>query len=95
VLAGNSALRKAVVPRPREEPAEEATERRAKRLTQQPRIHWETERPSWHDLLQRVFGVDGFQCPLCGGRLELRCIVESSASASKILKGLHKATGPP
>ena len=62
---------------------------------QQPRIHWETERPSWHDLLQRVFGVDGFQCPLCGGRLELRCIVESSASASKILKGLHKATGPP
>ena len=95
VLAGNSALRKEVVPRPRTEPAEEATERRSKRLTRQPRIHWETERPSWFDLLQRVFGVDGFQCPMCGGRLELRCIVESSVSASKILKGLHKATGPP
>jgi len=79
VLAGNSALRKAVVPRPREEPADEAADRRAKRLTSQPRIHWETERPSWHDLLQRVFGVDGFQCPMCGGRLTLRCIVESSA----------------
>ena len=32
VLAGNSALRKAVVPRPREEPADEVADRRAKRL---------------------------------------------------------------
>ena len=32
VLAGNSALRNQIVPRPREEPAEDATERRAKRL---------------------------------------------------------------
>jgi len=93
VLAGNSALRKEIVPRPRED--SEATERRSKRLTEHPRIQWETERPSWFDLLQRVFGVDGFQCPLCRGRLELRCIVENPASAARILKGLHKATGPP
>ena len=51
----------------------------------QPRIHWETERPSC--LLQRVFGVDGFQYTLCGGRVTMyrrefgTCIEDSEGTS--------------
>ena len=95
VLAGNAAFRKEIVPRPKEELPEEAAARRSKRLTRHPRIKIEGERASWHELLQRVFYVDGFQCPMCGGRLELRCVVVGMPATHRILEGLRLATGPP
>jgi len=95
VLAGNAALRKEVIPKPKAELPEDAAARRSKRLTRNPRIKIEGERPSWHELLQRVFFVDGFRCPLCGGQLALRCIVVGAPATMKILEGLKRATGPP
>ena len=64
-------------------------------LTRHPRINIEGERASWHELLQRVFYVDGFQCPMCGGQLALRCIVVGMPATTEILEGLKRATGPP
>ena len=60
ILAPNAAWRKEVVPKPKPEAPEAAAERRAKRLTRTPRIRIAEERPSWADLLQRVFTVDSF-----------------------------------
>ena len=45
----------------------------AKRLTRHPRMRLAGERPSWSVLLARVFRVDGFARPGCGGPLTLRC----------------------
>ncbi len=53
------------------------------------------ERPSWSDLLERVFRVDGFACPGCGGPLTLRCMVLNPPATRRILDGLRRATGPP
>jgi hypothetical protein len=53
------------------------------------------ERPSWHDLLERVFRVGGFACPGCGGPLVLRCVVVNPPATRRILDGLRRATGPP
>jgi hypothetical protein len=75
VLAANAAWRAEVVPSPPPEPPETAEARRAKRLTRHPRLRLAGERPSWSDLLERVFRVDGFACPGCGGPLTLRCVV--------------------
>ncbi len=52
------------------------------------------ERPSWSDLLERVFRVDGFACPGCGGPLALRCVVLNPRATRRILDGLRRATGP-
>ncbi len=46
--------------RPPPEPPETAKARRAKRLTRHPRMRLTGERPSWSDLLERVFRMDGF-----------------------------------
>ena len=78
---------------PPESPAAKA--RRAKRLTRHPRMRLEGERPSWSDLLERVFRVDGFACPGCGGALALRCMVLNPRATRRILDGLRRATGPP
>jgi hypothetical protein len=53
------------------------------------------ERPSWHDLLERVFRVDGFACPGRGGALAPRCVVVNPRATRRILDGLRRATGPP
>jgi hypothetical protein len=60
-----------------------------------PRMRLAGERPSWHDLLERVFRVDGFACPGCGGALALRCVVVNPRATRRILDGLRRATGPP
>jgi hypothetical protein len=49
--------------RPPPESPEAAKARRAKRLTRHPRMRLAGERPSWSDLLERVFRVDGFARP--------------------------------
>ena len=95
VLAGNAAWRAEVVPRPPPETPEAAKARRAKRLTRHPRMRLAGERPSWSDLLERVFRVDGFACPGCGGPLTLRCVVVNPPATRRILDGLRRATGPP
>jgi hypothetical protein len=95
VLAANAAWRAEVVPRPPAETSEAAQARRAKRLTRWPRMRLAGERPSWSDLLERVFRVDGFACPGCGGPLALRCVVVNPPATRRILDGLRRATGPP
>ena len=84
-----------MIPKGKTELPEDAAARRSKRLTRHPRIKIEGERPSWHELLQGVFFVDGFRCPLCGGPLTLRCIVVGTPATLKILEGLKRTTGPP
>ncbi len=69
MLAANAAWRPEVVPSPPPEPPAAAEARRAKRLTRHPRMRLAGERPCWNDLLERVFRVDGFACPGCGGAL--------------------------
>jgi hypothetical protein len=95
VLAANAAWRAEVVPRPPPESPEAANARRARRLTRHPRMRLAGERPSWNDLLERVFRVDGFACPGCGGPLTLRCVVVNPPAARRIRDGLRRATGPP
>ncbi len=53
------------------------------------------ERPSWSDLLERVFRVDGFAGPGRGGSLALRCVVLNPPATRPILDGLRRATSPP
>jgi hypothetical protein len=95
VLAGNAEWRAEVVPKPKPESAEAAAERRARRLTRHPRIGPAGEGPSWADLLQRVFAVDGFRCPGCGERLRIRSLVINPPATNRIFEGLRRATGPP
>ena len=95
MLAANAAWRAEVVPRPPPESPEAAKARRAKRLTRHPRTRLAGERPSWSDLLARVFRVDSFACPGCGGALALRCAVLNPPATRRILDGLRRAAGPP
>jgi hypothetical protein len=39
----------------------------------------------WAELLQRVFDVDAFACPRCGGRLRLLAAIESPDAIHAIL----------
>ncbi len=95
VLAGNAAWRTEIVPKPTPEAPDVAAARRTKRLTRHPRINLVDARPGWAELLKRVFDVDGFACPGCGGPLTLRCIVVNPPATTRILTGLQRATGPP
>ncbi len=94
VLAANAAWRAEVVPSPPPETPDAAKARRAKRLTRHPRMRLAGERPSWSDLLERVFRVDGFVCPGCGGALALGCVVVNPPTTGRILDGLRRATRP-
>ena len=89
MLATNAAWRAEVVPSPPPETPDEAKARRAKRLTRHPRMRLAGERPSWSDPLQRVFRVDGFACPGCGGAFALRCVVVNPPATRRILDGLR------
>ena len=53
------------------------------------------ERPSWSDLLERRFRVDGFAGPGCSGPFALHCVVLNPPATRPILDGLRRATGPP
>jgi len=72
-----------------------AQARRAERLTRRPRVRLAGERASWAELVRRVFDVDGYRCPGCGGRLALRTRVVNPPATTKILRGLQHAQGPP
>ena len=95
LLAANAAWRAEVFPSPPAESPETAKAHRAKWLRRHPRMRLAGERPSWNDLLERVFRVDGFACPGCGGPLTLRGVVVNPRATRRILDGLRRATGPP
>lgn len=84
-----------MIPRPKPEPADAAAARAAKKLRKSPPIRIVDEKPSWADLLARVFGKDGFACPHCGGTMVLRCLVLAPPAPTKILRSLAKGTAPP
>ena len=90
VLAGNSKWRREIVPRPIPKPEEKPS----KKLTPMPKLNLDVPRKPWADLLAHVFGIDAFLCPNCGGRMELRCVVQGRATP-KVLEGLERSRGPP
>ncbi len=50
----------------------------------------------WAFLLQRVFGVEGWNCPHCSGQMELRAVACRPPGTLKIIRGLGRsARGPP
>ena len=83
------------MPKPALESAEAAHARRAERRTRRPRVRLAGERASWVELLRRVFGLDAYRCPGCGGRLALRWLVVNPPATTKILRGLQHAQVPP
>ena len=90
VLAGNSKWRREIVPKP----IPKRDETPSKKLTPMPKLNLDVPRKPWADLLAHVFGIDAFLCPNCGGRMELRCVVQGRATP-KVLEGLERSRGPP
>ena len=98
VLAGNAGWRKEVIPKvPTSESAKaearlwlKLVKRREAGVTTA-----EVDSPGWADLLKRVFGVDGWQCPCCGKRMTLRTIVIGAPASTTVVSGLLRARAPP
>lgn len=92
VLAGNSAWRKEVVPKPPPETPTEV-ERRLTRTLQRgacvPSL-----RATWAELLARVSGVDGWACPSCGYEMKLRATLDGAPITTHVLRSLARR-GPP
>ena len=98
VLAGNAALRAAVVPRVATSTQAQQDARAALKLSKQEckRSRRAEEALCWAELLQRVFKVNGWECPHCQQPMALRTLVSGpTATFTRILTGLEKATGPP
>ena len=100
VLAGNAAWRSEVVPKvPTSTDAQRearASLRLVKRDGKRGRDKLPDDAPlGWAELLKRVFGVDGWECPECGKGMRLRTVVEGSPAALTITTSLLRSTGPP
>ena len=97
ILAGNAAWRGEVVPKVPTSTEAQRVERAAKRLTRPGATRSERaeQRLTWAELLQRVFRVDGWECPHCRKQMSLRTVVIGMPACTRILTGLEKATGPP
>ncbi len=100
ILAGNAAWRAEVVPKvPSSTDAERearASLRLVKRGAKRGRDKLPDDAPlGWAELLKRVFGVDGWECPDCGKRMRLRTVVEGAPAALTITTSLLRSTGPP
>lgn len=100
VLAGNAAWRGEVVPKvPSSDEARQearAALRLVKRDAKRGRDKLPDDAPlGWAELLKRVFGVDGWQCPDCGKPMRLRTVVEGAPAALTITTSLLRSTGPP
>jgi hypothetical protein len=88
VLAAHAALRTEVVPvKP---PHRRQADKRIK-LILESRASETSRAWTWAALLLRVFGRDGFACPRCGRRMELRTIVIGTPATNRILDGLSKS----
>ena len=100
VLAGNAAWRKDVVPKV---PTSSEAQREARSSLRLVKREAKGGRdkvaddapPGWAELLKRVFGVDGWECPDCGKRMHLRTVVVGSPASMTIVAGLLRSTGPP
>ena len=94
VFGAHAAWRKEIVPPPAPERPEVAAARQAGKL-----VKGSTPAAggplTWAELLRRVFGVDGWECRTCHGRMRLRCVVVNPPATMRILDGLERATGPP
>ena len=95
VLAAHAAWRPEVVPKVPTSSAAEAEARQSRRLSKRTTVRVEAPAPGWADLLWRVFQVDGWRCPLCGGTMRLRMVVDVAPAASRIAAGLLRDRGPP
>jgi serine/threonine protein kinase len=95
VLAGNAAWRAEVVPKVPTSSAAEEEARRARRLSTHRGPRFGREAPGGADLLWRVFQVDGWACPACGGRMRLRMVVDLAPAAKRIATGLLRSRAPP
>ena len=100
VLAGNAAWRAEVVPKVPSSDEAKQEARAALRLVKRDGKRGRDKLPDdaplgWAELLKRVFGVDGWECPDCGKRMRLRTVVEASPAALTITKSLLRSTGPP
>ena len=95
VLAGNAAWRREVIPPPRPAPPDREALRAAKKLRRATKLRIVPEEPGWAELLERVFGENGFACPRCRGPMVLRCLVLAPPATTKILQSLAKGTAPP
>lgn len=100
VLAGNAAWRKEVVPKVASSTDAEREARASLRVVKRDAKRGRDKLPDdaplgWAELLKRVFGVDGLECPDCGKRMRLRTVVEGSPAALTITTSLLRSTGPP
>jgi hypothetical protein len=88
VFAPRHAWRAEVLPKKRSSP-----QRRDKLVRRTaPSSRW----VSWAELLHRVFGLDGWACPLCGQQMVLRAVVLGPPATFRVLEGLARAArGPP
>ena len=102
VFAANSAWRAEVVADPAEvarrreaDAASRAERTLARRKRRSARRHGSSWCP-WSDLLERVFGERGWNCPRCRRPLRLRAVVVGPPATTRILAGLARfARGPP
>ena len=86
VLAPNAGLRAAIVPRPSEQPNEDAARHAQKAPA----------RMGWARLLKRVFDLDLEHCPQCGGEFRIIAAIEEPAVIARILTHLGlPARAPP
>jgi hypothetical protein len=88
VFAPSAAWRDQVVPAP--PPAEPSRGRLTKR-NRSTRADRARRRWPWSDLLWHVFGVDGFQCPRCGGSMVVRAVIIHPPATFRVLGGLDRA----
>jgi hypothetical protein len=97
VLAGNATWRKEVIPKVPTSESAKAEARLALKLVKRRKkgARAEKDSPGWAELLKRVFGVDGWQCPCCGKRMTLRTIVIGAPASTRIVSGLLRARAPP
>ena len=96
VLAGNAGWRKAVIPKVATSESAKAEARLSLRLVKRRGAAGKVvDAPGWADLLKRVFGVDGWQCPCCGLRMTLRTIVIGAPASTTVVSGLLRARAPP
>ena len=85
VLAPNARLRSRVVPEPPPPVPDRAPLARPDR-----RALLEGRRLSWAQLLERVFGLDGWRCPRCGEPMRLRTVVMPPATL-RVIHSLHRS----
>ena len=100
VLAGNASWRSDVVPKVPSSDQAKQEARAALRLVKRDEKRGRHKLPDdarlgWAELLKRVFGVDGWQCPDCGKAMRLRTVVGAAPAALTIARSLLRSTGPP